>query len=203
MILVERYAQLGGACLNVGCIPCKAPLRKAFHNAMWESTERTGSWQGEILDRRKNGELYAEWLTIAAVKADDGRVTHYVGAQKMTSRNARLRKMKSSTLRSATPSPNSPIDASGTTDCSKSWQPARAVRYSALLFIDPHHYRVLNDSQGHDKGDSLLQQVAQRISTCTGEGDTVAPLGGDEFVVILKDLSDSAADGATQARNNR
>ncbi|MBA3056567.1 MAG: EAL domain-containing protein [Gammaproteobacteria bacterium] len=172
---------------------------KAFYTAMWESIGRTGSWQGEILDRRKNGELYAEWLTITAVKADDGTVTHYVGVQNdITQRKAAEDEIKYLAFYDTlTKLPNRRLLNDRLQQALAS--SARGGRHSALLFIDLDNFKTLNDSQGHDKGDLLLQQVAQRLSSCTRDGDTVARLGGDEFVVILKDLSDTAADAATHA----
>jgi diguanylate cyclase (GGDEF)-like protein/PAS domain S-box-containing protein len=74
----------------------------------------------------------------------------------------------------------------------------RCARHGALLFLDLDNFKTLNDTLGHDIGDMLLQQVAERLATCVREGDTVARLGGDEFVIMLKDLSENLQEAATQ-----
>ena len=171
---------------------------KAFFAQMWESIQRTGGWQGEIWDKRKNGEIYPQWLTISAVKADHGGVTHYVGTQTdITAR--KLAEAEISHLAfydSLTQLPNRRLllDRLGQGLASS----ARSGHHGALLYIDLDNFKTLNDTLGHDMGDLLLQQVAQRLASCVREGDTVARLGGDEFVVMLEGLSENPEEAANQ-----
>ncbi|WPC66186.1 EAL domain-containing protein [Rhodoferax ferrireducens] len=172
---------------------------KAFYAAMWESIRRTGSWQGEIWNRRKNGEAYPELLSITAVKENGGIVTHYVGTfMDITRRKAaedEIRNLAFFDLQTGLPNRRLLLDrlqqalAAG----------ARHRRQGALLLIDLDNFKTLNDTLGHDKGDLLLQQVAQRLASCVHEGGTVARLGGDEFVVMLENLSEHLEAAATQA----
>ena len=172
---------------------------KAFYEAMWREIERSGSWQGEIWNRRKSGDVYPEWLTITAVKADDGTTSHYVG----TFADITLRKAAEDEIKHLafydplTRLPNRRLLLDRLHQALAA--SARSGHGGALLFIDLDNFKTLNDTLGHDKGDILLQQVAQRLATCVREGDTVARLGGDEFVVMLEDLSDNPRETATQA----
>jgi len=170
-----------------------------FYRAMWESIQRTGSWQGEVLDRRKDGEVYPKWLTISAVKDERGIVTHYVGAQyDITERKKAEEKIQELAFYDQlTGLPNRIllVDRLRQTMTASS----RSGTHGALLFIDLDNFKTLNDTLGHDFGDLLLQQVAQRLTTCVRAGDTVARLGGDEFVVMLASLSPSVREAATQA----
>ena len=170
---------------------------KAFYRSRWRTIKRTGGWQGEIWDRRKNGEIYPKWLTISAVKTDDGVVTHYVGThQDSTERKkatARIREL--AFFDQLTGLPNRTLLLDRLTQAMTAG--ARSGSFGALLFIDLDHFKTLNDTRGHHIGDLLLKQVAQRLQSCMRAGDTVARLGGDEFVVVLAGLSASEVDAAT------
>jgi len=170
-----------------------------FYETMWSNIHRTGRWKGEIWDRRKSGEIYPEHLNITAVKDKNDNVTHYVGTVSdiAMSREAADEIKHLAFYDSLTRLPNRRLllDRLQQTMASS----ARNGKDAALLFIDLDNFKNLNDSQGHDIGDMLLQQVAQRLETCVREGDTVARLGGDEFVVLLKDLDEDSLRSAEQA----
>ncbi len=167
-----------------------------FYQAMWDSIAQNGTWQGEIWDRRKNGEIYPKWLTISSVKGDDGIVTHYVGTHlDITERKeaeAKIRQLAFHDPLTQLPNRQLLLDRLRHALASS----VRSGRKGALLFIDLDNFKTLNDTLGHVMGDMLLKQVAERLATSVREGDTVARLGGDEFVVMLEDLSEQAIDAA-------
>ncbi len=172
-----------------------------FYAAIWESIVNTGAWKGEIWNRRKNGEIYPEYLTITAVKDPNGIVTHYVGTHTdITIRKAAAEEIERLAFYDPlTRLPNRRL-------LQDRLKPAlaashRSGRLGALLFIDLDNFKTLNDTLGHDMGDLLLQQVAERLSACVRENDTVARLGGDEFVVMLQDLSEQPLEAAKQAES--
>ncbi len=170
-----------------------------FYGKMWESIHRTGGWQGEIWDRRKNGEVYPKWLTISAVRGDDGVVTHYVGSHiDITERKAaeeQIRQLAFHDPLTRLPNRQLLLDRLQRSLISN----ARSGRKGALLFIDLDNFKTLNDTLGHAMGDLLLQQAAERLTFCMREGDTVARLGGDEFVVMLENLSSQTIEAAEHA----
>jgi diguanylate cyclase (GGDEF)-like protein/PAS domain S-box-containing protein len=169
-----------------------------FYAAMWASIHTSGSWQGEIWDRRKNGEIYPKWMTITAVKGSDGAVTNYVATHTdITERKAAEAQISHLAFYDPlTLLPNRRLLADRLQQALAA--SARSGRDGALLFIDLDHFKTLNDTLGHDKGDLLLQEVARRLAGCVREGDTVARLGGDEFVVMLEDLSAQRHEAASQ-----
>lgn len=157
-----------------------------FYSEMWKSIHDTGSWQGEIWNRRKNGEIYPEWLTITAVKNKDKIITHYVGTMlDITARKAIERKTEHLAHHDAlTDLPNRTLLTDRLNQALA--QVRRQDTMLALMFIDLDKFKPVNDLLGHDIGDLLLKDVANRLLSCVKrESDTVSRIGGDEFVVLL------------------
>ncbi|MFT5643841.1 MAG: diguanylate cyclase (GGDEF)-like protein/PAS domain S-box-containing protein [Janthinobacterium sp.] len=170
-----------------------------FYRAMWRTLRSTGLWQGEVWNRTKSGNTYPVFLTISAVKAGDGIVTHYVGSQiDMTKRMAAEEMIRSMAFYDPlTGLPNRRLLMDQLRHALASSQ--RSGRNGAVLFIDLDNFKDINDTLGHNIGDLLLQQTALRLQSCLRSGDVVARLGGDEFVVMLENLSEHPAEAATQA----
>ncbi len=161
----------------------------AFYAEMWEGIERDGTWQGEIWDRRKNGDIYPKWLIISVVKGDDGEVTHYVGTHiDITERKAAEEQIKQLAFYDPlTGLPNRRLlqeRLKHGIDVER-----RDGKQLALLMLDLDRFKAVNDSLGHLAGDELLQQVAARITFRLRDVDMVARLGGDEFIVLLEDIA--------------
>jgi diguanylate cyclase (GGDEF)-like protein/PAS domain S-box-containing protein len=171
-----------------------------FYAAMWKAINNTDAWEGEIWNRRKNGEIYPEYLNITAVKDPNGTVTNYVATfTDFTMRNEAAEKIKYLAFYdplTGLPNRRLLIDRLQQAFASST----RSGREGAVLFIDLDNFKEINDTIGHDIGDLLLQQTAQRLKSCVREVDTVARLGGDEFVVMLEDLSEQPIEAATQTK---
>lgn len=170
----------------------------AFYADMWQQITAHGYWEGEIWNRRKNGEIYPEFLSIAAVRDNNGDVSNYVGSFSDITRrkNAEDEVRNLAFYDPLTQLPNRRLLLDRV---QQTWVTSqRNKRGSALLFIDLDNFKNLNDTLGHDVGDLLLLQVAERLTWCVREGDTVARLGGDEFVVMLEDLSPNRIEAAEQ-----
>lgn len=170
----------------------------AFYAEMWTIINRDGMWQGEIWNKRKNGEIYPGYISISAIKNEQGEVTNYVSTlNDITESKAAAEEIQSLAFYDPlTGLPNRRLLVDRLSQAVAATR--RTGNGGALLFLDLDHFKTLNDTLGHDLGDLLLQQVGERLTSCVREGDTVARLGGDEFVVMLEDLSTNSIEAATQ-----
>ncbi len=172
---------------------------RAFYDAMWQQIRETGSWSGEIWDRRKNGEIYPKWMSITAVKNGYGETTQYVAIfSDITERKQAEEEIRNLAFYDAlTQLPNRRFFLERFHAALAS--SARYGDHGAVLFLDLDRFKLLNDSLGHDYGDLMLVEVASRIKSCVREIDTVARFGGDEFVVLLENISGDLHEAAHKA----
>ncbi|NJD07130.1 MAG: PAS domain S-box protein [Methylococcaceae bacterium] len=161
-----------------------------FYGALWAALAETGTWSGEIWNRRKNGDIFPEWLTISSVRDDAGRVTSYIGVtldiSLLKAHEEKLEYMAYFDLLTGLPNRVLLVDRMNQAI-------AHARRNKQLLavgYLDLDGFKPVNDQFGHALGDLLLIEVASRISSVLREEDTVSRLGGDEFVLLLQGMDD-------------
>jgi diguanylate cyclase (GGDEF)-like protein/PAS domain S-box-containing protein len=171
----------------------------AFYSHMWKCINASGRWQGEIWNRRKNGEIYPEWLSITAVKGSTGKVENYLAIfSDITLRKREEHELYDLATHDAlTGLPNRFFFSERFRHAMV--RAKRASHMVGLLYLDLDRFKPVNDALGHKCGDKLLQTVARRIKRLVREEDTIARLGGDEFAVILEHLS-RPRDAAATAR---
>jgi diguanylate cyclase (GGDEF)-like protein/PAS domain S-box-containing protein len=163
------------------------------YQTMWSSLAQQGVWSGELWDRRKSGEPYPKWLSIAAIHNKQGQVTHYLGSfsdiSERKASEARLLHQAHHDALTQLPNRLSLLDRlAQVLSFSK-----RNKGQSVVMMIDLDRFKIINDTLGHHVGDQLLVEVAHRLTQSVRESDIVARLGGDEFVVVLSAV-DSIAD---------
>ena len=160
-----------------------------FYEAMWSQIASAGRWQGEVWNRRSNGEIFPVWLRISVHRDDAGRVCNYVGvstdiSERLASQES-IRRLAFYDPLTGLPNRRLLQDRIGQLIAAAE----RESHQVAVLFIDLDHFKKVNDSLGHSVGDRLLVEVAQRLQTCVRRMDTVARIGGDEFIVVLSDAT--------------
>ncbi len=164
-------------------------MEKTFYGQMWSAIGEDGRWQGEIIDRRKNGESFPEWLSISVLKDEHGEITHYVSVfSDISERKAaerRITHMAQHDFLTGLPNRMLLLDR-----MEQSLSLARRDRRKvAVMFLDLDRFKHINDMLGHVIGDKLLQELSGRLARAVRTGDTVSRLGGDEFVVMLPDIA--------------
>lgn len=160
-----------------------------FYKQMWKGILEQGYWEGEIWNRRKNGTIYPEWLIITTIKDEYNDISHYVSTfLDITERKdfeVKLEHLANHDPLTGLPNRLLFIDRlSHAIEISK-----RSQSKSALIFIDIDGFKPVNDTHGHNVGDVLLQKIATRLQSCVRTSDTVARVGGDEFVMIIENIS--------------
>ena len=166
---------------------------REFYREMWQALGNRGFWQGEIWNRRRNGDVFPEWLTITRVDDDAGEVAHYVAVFSDISQiKESQRKVEFlATHDVLTELPNRALFHDRLDHALLTMR--RSGTRLALLFIDLDNFKTINDSLGHDVGDILLQQMAGRLREALRDIDTLARLGGDEFTAIIGDCTSASA----------
>ncbi len=173
-----------------------------FYRAMWKQLGDLDQWQGEIWNRRKNGQIYPGWLHISVVRDDDNRISHYVGAFDDISSNkqAEAQIHSLSYFDVLTKLPNRRLFIDRLQQALNTSQ--RLASHGAVFFIDLDDFSAINDTQGHDVGDRVLIEISRHLVAVVNGDDTVARLGSDEFVVLIENLglqNDAALMQAKQA----
>jgi diguanylate cyclase (GGDEF)-like protein/PAS domain S-box-containing protein len=164
---------------------------KKFYKGIWKALARDGLWRGEIINKRKNGEVYSEWVVIDAVKNELGKVTMYCAIfRDLSERMKYEEEIRFYAYHDGlTGLPNRMLFYEKINQCI-----ALAKRYRhmmAVMYVDLDDFKQVNDNLGHDTGDLLLKAVALRLRECVRESDVVARMGGDEFTLLLPQIARS------------
>ncbi|MDM8560286.1 PAS domain S-box protein [Candidatus Parabeggiatoa sp. HSG14] len=159
-----------------------------FYEKMWKDLVENGKWQGEIWNRRKNSDVYVEWLSIAAIRDSNNKIVQYVAIFNDITKRKQIEELiwHQANYDALTNLPNRILFADR---LEQSVQTAKRHRNQlGVMFIDLDHFKWVNDTLGHKAGDQLLKEAAQRLTDCVRDSDMVARLGGDEFTAILNNL---------------
>ncbi len=167
----------------------------ATYEELWEALRAGGTWEGELYNRKKNGETFWEYAHFSAIKDESGAVTHFIAVKEdMTQQKHQEQQiMRQAYYDALTDLPNRLLSLDRLSQLIK--EADRAGHSVAVLFIDLDDFKKVNDSLGHEVGDKLLIETAERLKQVVRSGDTVGRLGGDEFLILLGDISEPLAAG--------
>ena len=163
----------------------------AFYKEMWDALNRGGRWDGEVWNRKKNGEVYLERLSINTIYDEKGATYRRVGLFSDITEQKKSQEViwQQANFDTLTGLPNRRMFRDRLAQEIK--KARRTSLPLAVMFIDLDRFKEVNDTLGHEKGDLLLQEVGSRLKSCVREGDTVGRLGGDEFTVLISDIEDA------------
>jgi diguanylate cyclase (GGDEF)-like protein/PAS domain S-box-containing protein len=172
---------------------------EAFYSTLWQALARNGQWQGEIWNQRKDGQVYPAWENISAVKDNHGHITNYVSVfsdiSTIKQTEARLSQLAHHDALTGLAN-----RLSFNLNLEQALERARRHQHKiGLLFLDLDHFKLINDTLGHEAGDKLLQIISERLKQNVRAEDIVARLGGDEFTIILEEIGHNE-DAATLAQ---
>jgi diguanylate cyclase (GGDEF)-like protein/PAS domain S-box-containing protein len=164
-----------------------------FYRQMWSSVAEQGHWEGEIWNRRKNGEVYPEWLSISVMRDRRGRIVRHIAIfSDITDRKRNEDRLHYRAHHDPlTGLPNRTLGLDRLTLAMAAARRGRAM--VAVMFVDLDRFKPVNDELGHEAGDIVLREVATRLLSCVRETDTVCRFGGDEFLVIVTNASTESA----------
>ena len=159
----------------------------SYFAALWQALETRGRWEGELWNRRRNGEIWIAWMTITVIEGEAGEARYLATFTDIT----RRKEAEQAILRRANYDPVTGLPNRALFEDRLQGLLAAGRRHGrrfGLLYLDLDHFKQVNDTWGHAAGDALLAEAAQRIEGAIREADTVARLGGDEFAVLLPEL---------------
>ena len=161
-----------------------------FYARFWNALREDDGWHGEIWNKRKNGEVYPQWISVTAVRNRKKQIEHYIAIfADITERKERENLMAYQALHDAlTGLPNRRLFHDHLNQTLVQTK-RHGSRMFAVMYLDLDRFKYINDTWGHDAGDMLLKEVAARLRRCVRESDTVARLGGDEFTILLPEIS--------------
>ncbi len=161
-----------------------------FYQNMWAAVHHSGRWQGEMWNRRKNGDLFPVIISISSITDEAGRIRHYVGVStditELKAKESHLQQLAASDFLTGLPNRYA-LEQHLQTALPRA---ARHKRDMALAILDLDLFKPVNDTHGHSAGDQILRELASRLKVCLRDSDFLARLGGDEFVMVLEEISD-------------